>query len=658
MLVPILAILALAAAAPSNTCPTYTCSETISPNCMEGDQVAMKVNPCAAGEICPFIFTGNSTCESVPELEVYPGDYCAFNAYCTSGVCESGLCVNLMDPNCTNVYDCSPGLYCNMSALHCEPQRGLGESCTYEYDCMNDMTCIQGVCVEYLSLGLNEQVDFVEDLNTGLTLACMTGFSEYSDQLGTNICATAPKSSAVPTQCQPGTLCQDSTEVYKAPCICGYGSSGYCPLFPGDPLVQQFLNNLRLIITLNAACNTFSRFRFTCFGQSNPDVRNLFNEFQVQYTQLVNGLYPLAVNAQSCVANTLLSDLVAMQTAAATEVTAECPAYDCAYEQEMEEDQQCAYYEVNIDGYLYSTPIIHLAPCSNSTTVCNIIPGGNTTCEAPVPTRYPGDYCETHMDCVLSDCGSNMCQGKLLNSTCMNIYDCNPGAYCDPETLMCTLLKTQGANCTSEYECENHLGCNLGVCTLYFSVPNGNMTDSVSGDGLATMCASGFAYMNECQAPPKSVNPPPYNCTIGTACSSTISEIWKPCTCGYNSNGKSYCPLFLGDPVPQLAITYMKQLTAFNHICNTFSRFEEGCFLRTTASLKSYYSYASAMVNFTTYAQIQEVEECMFTTVAKSVVETYEKAVYYNQPQPQPDKDENGSSGEVLAASLLLLFTL
>ena len=620
----------------------------------------MEVTACPAGEICPFVFSGNSTCESVGELEIYPGDYCATNTNCTSGICDLGLCINLQEPNCTNVYDCSPGLYCNLSSLYCEPQRIPGESCMFEYDCENDSTCVMGVCVEYFSLGVGEAVDFVEDRNTGLTLACASGFSAYSSAQHINLCALAPKTTKFPAKCQPDSMCEDSSQTYKAPCICSYGNGGYCPPFPGDPPVLQFIQIFQQITTLNAACNTFSRFRFTCFGQSSPEVRNLFNEFQVQYTLIMDGLYPLTMNAESCVANTLLSDYVAMQEVASTNVTQVCEPFDCNYQEEMEANDQCVFYELETAAFQYLNPTVHLAACLNETDVCTVVKASNSTCEPPLPTRYPGDYCETHMDCISSNCGSNMCQGFVVSNNCSNVYDCNPGSYCDFDTLFCTAQKTLGQSCLTEYECANHLGCNMGICTVYFSVSNGNFIDGATEDGFSTLCASGFAYMGECQPPPTSKTPPPSNCTFNTECESSIPGVVKLCTCGYNPAGQSLCPLFLGDTVPQVGLASMKKLVAFNHICNTFSRFSEGCFLRNNAALGPYYIYASAMLNYTMFATIQYNEDCLYSTLARNILQTWSKAKQHNfpQPKPQPDKDEDGSSRERLGLGVLLLWTV
>lgn len=349
---------------------------------------------------------------------------------------------------------------------------------------------------------------------------------------------------------------------------------------------------------------------------------------------------------------------MAMQEANSTQVTPVCEPYDCEYQEEMEANNQCVFYELEAGEFQYGNPTVHLAPCTlNETDVCTLVKASNSTCEPPLPIRYPGDYCETHMDCVSSNCASNMCQGYLLNVSCSNIYDCNPGSYCDLNSLVCTLQKTAGQSCITEYECANHLGCNMGTCTTYFSVPNGNFTDAEEEDGFATLCASGFAYMGQCQAPPTSANASPFNCTIGKDCKSSISGVVKPCTCGYNPAGQSYCPLFLGDPIPQISLTNMKKLVSFNHICNTFSRFTEGCFLRNTAALGPYYAYASAMLNYTMFTEIQDNEDCLYSTVAKNIRQTALKAAQYNFPQPTPDKDEDGSSGEVLKLAVLLLWT-
>ena len=650
-----LLLVALCAAA-NPACPVYTCNSTLpSGICMLETDNSMQVNACGPGQVCPFVTSGNSTCDYAPPVELYPGDYCANNAFCTTGLCVNGVCSNVASSyNCTNVYDCSPGLFCNISSLLCEPQLNSGESCFMDFDCQNDKACVWGQCVAYLSLPIGAPVDAAEDIATGLTFACSSGFSTVT--AGQRVCALAPHSTAVPQKCQPGSMCSDSSGTYSAACICGFNGEGFCPLFPGDQLVMELLSSLDSVLTFNAYCNTFSRFRFTCFAESEVWQKNEFNQFQERYALITEGLYPLYWSAEdeNCLQEALLPDLVAYMEAANNTIASTCIPHTC---QESGSDQ-CLLYDISVSGFQYSAPSVYLSACLNETEVCFIENSMNGTCQGPVPTRYSGDYCETHMDCLSGDCASGICQGFLVNSNCSNIYDCNPGTYCDLDTLECTPQKTVNMVCNSDYDCENNLGCNIGVCTPYFSLPINATTDSEDEDGLALVCETGFAFLGACTEAPKSLHTPGANCTLDSECYSTIDEWSKPCTCTYSGTGKQYCPMFPGDPIPQQAIAVLKQLIPFNFICGSYSRFREGCFLRMNNALAPFYAYQSLMMNYTMWAEMQEAEECYAQTLGAEYYRAAENAAYYNKPKPTPDNDENPSGAHTLLAAFGALVAL
>lgn len=191
----------------------------------------------------------------------------------------------------------------------------------------------------------------------------------------------------------------------------------------------------------------------------------------------------------------------------------------------------------------------------------------NSTCVSNTTTQgFPGDYCQVSADCVTNTCSNGICGGGLAaGTTCKNVYDCQPGLYCNfalGEPFKCTEQVGLGMNCTSEFDCENYLGCNLGTCVKYYSLSNGEMTDSLLSSGGAELCSSGYAVLTTTEEPlvgicspaPVSSGPTPIECTIGTMCQSFNNLASKPCSCGYNGFGKSYCPLFEGDTPLVLAI--------------------------------------------------------------------------------------------------------
>jgi hypothetical protein len=134
--------------------------------------------------------------------------------------------------------------------------------------------------------------------------------------------------------------------------------------------------------------------------------------------------------------------------------------------------------------------------------------------------------------------------------------------FADAEPFVCKAQVALGMNCSSDFDCENYMGCNLGECVKYYSLSNGAMTDSMLSSGYAELCGSGYATLvNEeepisgvCSPAPVSAAVGPIECVAGTMCKSFNNVSQKPCTCGYSSDGKSYCPLFEGDQPLTLAI--------------------------------------------------------------------------------------------------------
>jgi hypothetical protein len=130
-------------------------------------------NKCANGYYCPGA-TGypdlekSYSCEMLPDDSDFadmakfcknqlPGEPCNFNEHCLSGICNKHRCVGVeVGLKCTKNADCAIGLYCNSSV--CTLLKGLGESCTDNYQCKNDAGCLNGKCEEYFTQAIGTEV--------------------------------------------------------------------------------------------------------------------------------------------------------------------------------------------------------------------------------------------------------------------------------------------------------------------------------------------------------------------------------------------------------------------------------------------------------------------------------------------------------------------
>ena len=88
-----------------------------------------------------------------------------------------------------------------------------------------------------------------------------------------------------------------------------------------------------------------------------------------------------------------------------------------------------------------------------------------------------GAECENDLECESHTCdeiwcGQACCRGTCAGrdapegSSCIADGDCAPGTYCATESATCLLLLPAGSPCDAARQCEDELGCHLGICQL------------------------------------------------------------------------------------------------------------------------------------------------------------------------------------------------
>lgn len=228
---------------------------------------------CPNGTYCNAMMgTYNATCQIMQSSTGYPGDFCNKSSDCFSNRCQENFCLGIReDGQCKFLSDCQPGLFCNTTSLICQPLRKKFQSCTTIFECSNTLLCNGGICINYFSLQNGEIVD---NCNSGLAMACSSGFAIYEKGICT--CKPAPISARSDTCTYPGEKCFDSSGKYNKTCQCSYEptSNGitrrvYCPPFIGDIYFQNAMINFLNLLNWNQACNTISRFKETCYLRSN-----------------------------------------------------------------------------------------------------------------------------------------------------------------------------------------------------------------------------------------------------------------------------------------------------------------------------------------------------------------------------------------------------
>lgn len=607
-------------------CPSYTCSSDYTTKaCISqesNDTNTYSLTVCNPEYVCPTTLEDNTAYCTLRTHQVnYPGEFCSTASECTSGICISSICRGLVSGNtCTQPYDCNPGLYCDEKLKVCKTQIVLGQSCSKTYQCVNNALCIEGKCATFFSLSNGAYLDdLYVNKTTGFNYVCKSGYALYSD--GIFNCTVAPKSpSALPVKCTIGKDCLSSDRAYPKECVCGINDDGesYCPLFEGDPIVQSMISNWVSINALNEKCNAQRRWGYECFSTMSASSLTAWYNWAAGFSQYYYEYYPLIWGNNDCAKQIYTSDYWSLLTAKSQLQQPQCPQYFCGTEKTNWDTEQCIFYEKTPINYMIED-VLYLSNCEGNQT-CTATGLMNSTCAPTVSAlRYGGDYCQASTDCVSGVCTNNVCLGGVLGANCTNPYDCNPGLYCN-DVSKCDSQVTEGGKCNSQYDCLNSMTCNQGICVPYFSLPVQSVTNNLDASGLSLACYYGFANVTQssplkgiCARPPVSPSTEPTVCTPGSICSDKTGTYKKPCTCGYNEFGLSYCPAFEGDSSLKNAIFHMKSLSSFNSKCNTMSRFSEYCYLRDLKHLEEFYYFST---NFTMYKQLpyfQKNNECVKT---------------------------------------------
>ena len=104
-----------------------------------------------------------------------------------------------------------------------------------------------------------------------------------------------------------------------------------------------------------------------------------------------------------------------------------------------------------------------------------------------------GDKCVIDSECITGQCSDKKCKGTAEGGKCDSDKECDKGLYCDSHK--CTKYVDEGGKCsgTSSYKpCKAGYVCANSVCTLQFSIANGEKCDNI----LA--CKSRFIYDGKC----------------------------------------------------------------------------------------------------------------------------------------------------------------
>jgi len=187
--------------------------------------------------------------------------------------------------------------------------------------------------------------------------------------------------------------------------------------------------------------------------------------------------------------------------------------------------------------------------------------------------RYPGEACRDDADCFNKLCIKGYCYSKNKGDLCDKNYRgshyCGLGLFCGRFNITekedsCIDLKATGEECNDSFECKMNLICYNGICAKeLFSIQNDkklfveNINDDYVKNNPSLLCESGkffkqadgicasYELLNktngdgyaECDIEDKN------SCVYQVKSDFSNYTFTQQCECGYNSEGKSYCPI-------------------------------------------------------------------------------------------------------------------
>lgn len=605
-----------------STCPVYVCTNYTTGwsanQCINyGDRSInnmvrpiYEVTSCPTGDICKAI-TGNSSC-SVPFAVSgkMPGDYCTNNSECTTSLCSFNKCLGQALGDSCSKYACNPGLFCNSTSKICQKSIGNYGNCTSDDECNTYSYCLFGLCTPLFSLTIGDETLLETTTNNyGYSIYCETGFAVKNTTQNKAFCAQAPVSNF--TQCYPGQHCNDTTGNYTKACQCGYDGIGYCPEFEGDYSLKKAIYYNKKLQEYNFQCDSTSDANAFCF----ENVPGLLNYYYKWYSHFQDYLNPaIGLDERYCIADTYTSEYwkAKSYTPPSTE---KCSEYTCSKINSTIGTCQTFSNTTGINEYT-------ITPCEFG-LICDPVVDEDQTCSAlSYYTRLPGEYCESNFDCYTANCGNdNVCVGLALGSICTDIRQAAPGTYCNLNNGTIVAALNINGKCSYNYQCQNSLLCDGGLCTPYFKLSIGTATYKVDSYGYAPACITAYAVHNTslyvCASAPVSIyDGDIQECPSIGSCISSNGLSYKSCACAYD--GDQYCPQFEGDEFVQNMIPMFNMITAYSvSSCSTLDPYSYACFVQSDNVTFNYYlawSYLNYYYNYGTWQTSNDAPSCIYKT--------------------------------------------
>jgi len=643
-----------------------------------GTDVLMQVCTDPDTPVCSLMpHVSQHTCSAqvnVTETNLYPGEPCAKDSVCHSFNCTAGICAGKPENStCLKHIDCDVGLFCGSSNV-CKNQKKQGESCVWDYECVNSCGCDKplfelGKCVSYYSIAIGNIINYcVTDINEGRSRLCSSGtcLQMREGVNGPGICSK-PATSVNLGTCQSDADCKgimgpEGGITFNSTCNCGMSQRGnsYCMTFSGDDPGSATCDYMKLhyLTSVINSCHTATRNKLSCMNKTLD---------AGEYDQYIKAKMALADPARY-----MDNDYCTMINInqgyfdEGPEALA-CPAYRCSPVSSL----ACSYYDLSDNAN-------YLTPCSNATSenYCDWAlfyqeRYENITCNEPskVSGLFPGEPCAEDTNCISGKCEYAICVGLSMGDNCTDTSECDVGMRCS--TTCQPLLQIGDFGCYKNPDCNIDAGCYIlpgktqGECIPYFSLPIGEYVECLNPYGFQSLCRNATCSIDEkgngyCTVPPQNTKGFPALCTTDSDCvgmNSKSESFYSTCECGFNSQGNSYCVPFTGDQpgldFVALSIDLLQEKLVM--ACHTQMREEISCFTRMTVLLKlSVTKTVQTFYNFYNYGMYLDNDDCV-----KAMITDY---YWFEEPDPPnpptPPTPDDDDMGWVLGASLSTMILL
>lgn len=584
----ILCILFITMIASSNAeeCQKFSCSEINAPNtCSLPGVGTTKFQLCNNNNYCSFNIEEDATkatCSKGKPYKVprYPGMDCDTDSDCVRNKCVNKKCKEVKrGEECKTAFECAYGLTC--IDKKCVSPKGAGESCKVDYDCVRSSGCKDGICTEYFSLVDGTPSSYVNVHEKGLSL-CSSG---YSSEFGE--CQTLKLKN--PTEpCSDESPCTYTNGINEfvepTNCLCGLNSKGnrYCKLGSGDQKFKDYIKNLKDYNKNSDNCHITERGEGACAKDLLSNDKEIIKIVKKLEKSKLEALYnPQIYNADECVKRLLYPDVYD-----GSDRIEKCAAYECS----SDEENYCAKSKIDDDKLIIT---LYTKTCKSS-EYCDFEKGvENYFYEKTKKTskcypkklsylKYPGEACNDEDECkIISNsnqsfgkCTKNKCFGYEKKEKCSSSIECMAGNYCD--NSICVEQKKEDQDCTKTEECQNNLLCYKGKCkdVLY------NFTAGTDVSGLENpelYCEYGTVLNNKCvEVKEKNSASEFKECDFGEDCqyeTTTGEEFTKKCGCGFNSEGKGYCPKVHDYNKNKWKEYFKLKKESYNNECHSLNRY-------------------------------------------------------------------------------------